>query len=130
MRNKKLILGLIAFVVVIAALIGVYTITRPETSEGSKEFTVEVVHGDGSAKTFTYQTDSEYLGEVLLSEGLVVGEMGDYGLYILTVDGEDAVYETDGAYWSLLQNGEYAMQGADMTPVADGDEFSLVYTIG
>ena len=46
------------------------------------------------------------------------------------MDGEEAVYEEDGAYWALYQNGEYAMQSADLTPINDGDQFSLVYTIG
>ena len=67
---------------------------------------------------------------MLQEEGLVEGEQGDYGLYITAVDGEEAVYEEDGAYWALYQNGEYAMQSADLTPINDGDQFSLVYTIG
>ena len=91
---------------------------------------MEVVHGDGGSKTFEYRTDEEYLGAVLLAEGLLVGEDGPYGLYILEVDGERAVYEENGAYWSLEVNGEYAMQGADQTPVNDGDAFRLVYTLG
>lgn len=129
-KQTKLILGIVALVVVIAALIGIYLGTRPETSQGAKTFTVEVVHADGNAKTFTYHTDEEYLGAVLLAEGLVEGEDGAYGLYILAVDGERAVYEEDSAYWSLEVNGEYAMQGADQTPVNDGDAFRLVYTRG
>ena len=129
-KNTRLIIGVVILVVVIAVLIGVYLGARPQTSEGAKTFTVEVVHSDGTSKTFTYHTDEEYLGTVLLAEGLLVGEDSTYGLYILEVDGERAVYEEDGAYWSLEVNGEYAMQGADQTPVNDGDAFRLVYTIG
>ena len=55
---------------------------------------------------------------------------GDYGLYITEVDGEAAVYEEDGAYWAFYQDGEYANQSVDQTPISDGDAFSLVYTIG
>lgn len=129
-KNTKLILGVVALVVVIAVLIGVFLATRPETSQGAKTFTVEVVHADGGSKSFTYHTDEEYLGTVLLAEGLLEGEIGPYGLYIHVVDGEKAVYEEDGAYWSLEVNGEYAMLGADQTPVNDGDSFRLVYTRG
>lgn len=129
-KNTKLIIGVVALVVVIAALLGIYMATRPQTSQGAKAFTVEVVHSDGGSKTFEYRTDEEYLGAVLLAEGLLVGEDGPYGLYILEVDGERAVYEENGAYWSLEVNGEYAMQGADQTPVNDGDAFRLVYTLG
>lgn len=49
---------------------------------------MEVVHKDESTKTFTYHTDAEYLGEVLLAEGLVEGDESEYGLMITTVDGE------------------------------------------
>ena len=129
-KQTKLIAGIVAVVVLIAAFIGIYAATRPETTQGAKTITVEVVHKDESSKTFTYHTDAEYLGEVLISEGLVVDNQGDYGLYILTVDGEDCIWEEDGTYWALWQNGEMAMQGADTTPVADGDEFALIATYG
>ena len=127
-KNTKLIVAVIALVVVIAALLCVYAVTRPETSQGAKTFTVEVVHADGSTKTFTYHTDEEYLGAVLLAEGLIAGEEGPYGLTIITVDGEDAVWETDNAYWSIMVNGAYGESGVDATPVNDGDLFRLVYT--
>lgn len=129
-KNTKIIIVVVALVVVIAVLLGVYYGTRPETSQGSKTFTVEVVHADGSAKTFTYSTDAEHLGEVLLAEGLIQGEEGPYGLTIYEVDGERAVWEENGAYWAIYVGGEYGMTGVDTTPVNDGDDFSLVYTIG
>ena len=129
-KNKKLIAAVVGIVVVIALFLGVYTATRPDTAEGSKTITVEVIHSDESKKTFTYKTDAEYLGEVILDEGLVVGEMGDYGLYISEVDSEVADYSIDGSYWALYEGDEYAMQGADQTVIEDGDLFKLVYTIG
>lgn len=129
-KNGKLIAAAAVVLVLIAVFAGIWFSTRPATSEGSKSITVEVIHKDESAKTFTYQTDAEYLGEVLQAEGLVKGEPGDYGLYITEVDGEAAVYEEDGAYWAFYQDGEYANQSVDQTPISDGDAFSLVYTIG
>lgn len=129
-KNTKLILGVVALVVIIAALVGVYLGTRPQTSQGAKEFTVEVVHADGSSKTFTYHTDEEFLGTVLEAEGLIKGEMGPYGLTIFEVDGERAVWEENGAYWAIFVNGEYGMTGVDTTPVNDGDTFKLEYTLG
>lgn len=129
-KNTKLIIGIIALVVVIAALIGVYALTRPGTSQGAKTFTVEVVHADGSSKTFTYHTDEEYLGAVLEAEGLIKGEMGPYGLEIHEVDGERAVWEENGAYWAIFVNGEYGSTGVDITPVNDGDSFKLEFTLG
>ena len=130
MKNKKLVIAVVALVAVVAILMGVYFATRPATSQGAKEITVTVVHKDGSEKVFTYRTDEEFLGPVILGEGLVVGEQGPYGLRISAVDGETAVYETDGAYWALFVGEEYAMSGADTTAIADGDVFKLVYTVG
>lgn len=128
-KNRKMILGVAALIVAAALLLGVYFITRPETVRGAKTFTVTVVHRDETAKTFTYHTDQEYLGKALLDKGLIQGEDGPYGLYVTTVDGETADYDTDGGYWALYQGEEYAMQGIDQTPIADGDTFSLVYTV-
>ena len=120
---------LIAAVLALAGfMLGIYFATRPDTAQGAKTITVEVIHADESSKTFTYHTDAEMLGEVLLSEGLVQGEDSAYGLFILTVDGEDAIFEESGAYWALYQNGEYAQTGADSIPIQDGDHFQLAYT--
>ena len=128
--KKKPILIAVALLVLVLVFVGIFIATRPETVEGAKTITVEVVHSDGSEKNFTYQTDAEYLGEVIQAEGLVSGEMGDYGLYILVVDGEQAIWEEDGAYWAFYQGEEYASLSADQTPINDGDEFSFVYTVG
>lgn len=129
-KNGKLIAACVAAIILVGILIGIYRATRPAASEGEKTITVEVLHKDGSAKTFTYQTEAEYLGEVLLAEGLIEGEMGPYGLFVQTVDGEQAVYEEDGSYWGLYEGDSYAEQGIDLTPIADGGAYSLVYTIG
>ena len=130
MKNKKLIIAAIALVAVAAIFLGVFFATRPATSQGTKTFTVTVVHADGTSKDFTYSTDEEYLGAVLEAEGLIAGTDSEFGLMIDTVDGERAVWEESGAYWALYVGEEYAMTGADTTPVNDGDTFKLVYTLG
>jgi hypothetical protein len=130
MKNKKLILAAVALVAVIAILAGVALANRPQTAAGEKSITVVVVHGDGSEKTFTYATDEEYLGPVILAQGLVEGVEGPYGLEIHAVDGETASWEVNQSYWALFIGEEYATTGADSTPVKDGDVFKLVYTIG
>lgn len=127
-KNTKLLIAALAVVLLAGAMLGIYFAARPAAAEGEKTITVEVIHSDGQGKTFTYRTNAEYLGEVLAAEGLVQGEDSQYGLMILTVDGEDAIFEESGAYWALYQNGEYAQTGADTTPIADGDTFRLAYT--
>ncbi len=129
-KTVKWIAAVAVVVVLIAAFVVIYVATRPAVSEGDKTITVEVVHSDESTKTFTYETDAEYLGEVLLDEGLIEGDESEYGLYVTVVDGETADYNADGAYWAFYVGDEYASLGVDATPIADGDEFSLVYTVG
>lgn len=111
--------------------------TREETEEVTTEstvatvsLTVTVVHKDGSEKVFALETDALYLGEVLVSEGIVEGEMGPYGLMISAVDGEVADWNVDQSYWAIFIGEEYATTGADQIPIYGGDVFKLVYTIG
>lgn len=132
MKNsrKKIVAAAAALVVLAAVMLAVWFGTRPAAGGGEKTIAVSVVHSDGTEKEFTYDTDAGYVGEVLLSEGLIAGEDSEYGLYVLTVDGEDAVYETDGAYWAFYENGEYASQGVDQTPAEDGGSYGFVYTVG
>ena len=127
-KNTKILIAILAVLVLAGAMLGIYLASRSGAVQGAKAITVEVVHADESSKTFTYHTDAEYLGEVLVAEGLVQGEDSQYGLYIITVDGEDASWENDGAYWAFYQDGEYAQTGVDSTPIQDGDSFQLIYT--
>ena len=130
MKNKKLLLAIFALFLVMGMMFGLYTATRPETAAGQKAITVTVVHADGSSKDFTYKTDEEYLGPLLLAEGLAAGETNQYGLMIDTVDGEQASWEKDQSYWAILIGQEYATVGADGVVLTDGGVYSLVYTIG
>ena len=130
MKNKKTLIAAAVLVLLVAILAGVYFAARPTTEAGAKTISVTVVHADGSEKQFQYHTDAEYLGPVLLAEGLVEGEDGPYGLTISVVDGEKADWNENQSYWALYVGEDYAATGADSTPVKDGDSFRLVYTIG
>ena len=130
MKNQKVLIAAAALIVLIAVRAGVYFTARPATVAGAKAITVTVVHADGSAKELRYPPDADYLGPVLLTEGLVEGEEGPYGLTINTVDGEKADWNENQSYWALYVGEDYAATGADSTPVKDGDTFKLVYTIG
>lgn len=127
MKNKKLVVAIVAVVLLIALMVGVYVATRPEAQEGSKSITVQVVHSDGTEKEFTYRTDAKYLAEVLLAEELVTGSEGQYGLTIESVDGESADWAADGAYWAVYIGQEYATTGVSEILVTDGGVYKLVY---
>ena len=106
----------------------------PAKSEGGdgalKQFAVIVVHSDGTEKIFTYESAAEFVGPVLQEAGLIKGNAGPYGLEITEVDGETAIYDTDGAYWAVYVENEYALTGIDTTPITEGGTYKLVYTVG
>ncbi len=127
--NRKKTVAIVLLFCALALTLGLVWLTnQPLTNAGAKHISVEVVHSDGSEKDFEYDTDAEYLSEVLLKEGLIEGEQSAYGLYVKVVDGETADYDIDASYWALYINGEYAMTGADSTPVNDGDVYNWTYT--
>ena len=126
MKNKKLIIAVIAIVAVIGIMLGVYAATRPEAQQGSKTITVTVIHSDGTEKTFTYHTDAEYLAEVLLAEELVTGSDSEFGLTIESVDGETADWN-DGVFWAIYIGEEAASTGSSGIAVTDGGVYKLVY---
>lgn len=95
--------------------------------EGETEITLSVITEEKTVK-FTIKTNKTVLGEVLTENGLVEGEEGPYGLYIKKVNGISAVYETDGAYWSVSVSGETAVTGIDSIVIVDGTEYELTYT--
>ena len=130
MKNKKLILIAVALIACVAVMLGIFVVTRPETVSGAKTITVTVVHKDGSEKVFTCHTDEEYLGKVLVNENIVVGNYGEFGLYFDTADGEKADWNVDNGWWQVFIGEEAAITGADQIPIANGDTFKLVYTIG
>ncbi len=93
--------------------------------EGEKQFAFTVVDGEGKEAAFEIHTDKEMVGEALLELELINGDMGDYGLYVKTVNGISADYDTDGTYWAFYINGEYATSGVDTTAIVEGDTYSF-----
>ena len=127
MNKKKIILALVALIVVVGVFVGVWFATRPESTEGAKSITVQVVHADKTEKSFTYTTDAEKLGAFLEAENLIVGS-GD-GMFH-TVDGEKADWSVNQSYWAFYVNGEYATAGIYDTDIVDGTVYKLEYTLG
>ena len=132
---KKLIAMLLTALMLLSLCACATVLTNePKTTGGETEplktITVTVVHKDGSSKDFTYQTNEKYVGPVLEADGLIEGNAGPYGMEITKVDGEQAIYNEDKAYWAVYEGEEYALQGIDTTPAVDGGVYKLVYTVG
>ena len=88
-------------------------------------FTFEVVDSEGKTESKEIETSEKILGKALQNLGLIKGEEGPYGLYIKEVNGIVADYDTDGTYWALYVNDEYAMTGADRIEITDGAVYSF-----
>ena len=99
----------------------------PVVGEGKNLITVKVVHKDKTEKTFKFRTDKEFLGDVLLEHKLIQGSDGAFGLEVSHVDGEQAIYNTDKAYWALYEGEEYATTSAAGIVLTDGGVYKLVY---
>ncbi len=93
--------------------------------EGETEFVFEVVLDDGSTTLFNVKTDETTVGAALLDLGLIAGDESEYGLYVKTVNGVTADYDTDGKYWAFYIDGEYASTGVDSTDIVPGSTYSF-----
>ena len=84
---------------------------------GSTQFTFVCEHIDGTKITFTINTNKTTLSEALKDVNLIEGEDSQYGLYVKKVNGITQDYDTDGTYWALYIDGEYAQTGVDSTTI-------------
>lgn len=128
--NKKKIIGIVAFILLVVVLVAAYLVFRPSASAGEKSITIEVVNSAQETTSYDVDTEAEFLRQAMEeADGLEFsGSEGDYGMMLSTVNGETADFEKDGAYWSVMVNGEYGNYGIDQQPVVDGDVYQLVYT--
>lgn len=105
------------------------TISYTPMGEGASTFYLVVKDVDGTAASFQISTDAATVGEALLTLELIEGEVGEYGLYINSVNGITADWDTEKAYWAFYVGGEYAMTGVDSTPIVEGTTYELVKTV-
>ena len=143
---KKILSALLALVMILG-LVACGTSNTPSTSPSTQpsttpstnpsqenpktgtSFTVIVTDLDGTETTFQYTSEAETVGAALLAEGLIAGTQSDYGLYVTTVNGITADWDTENAYWAFYIGGEYAQTGVDATPITEGAVYSLVKTV-
>ena len=103
------------------------TVTDGQTvGEGAISFPLTIVDKEGNEINITVNTDNDTVGGALMELGIIEGEDGPYGLYMTHVNGIPAIYEEDGTYWAFYINGEYAMAGIELTPIAEGEAYKLI----
>ena len=130
-NSKKKGILVIAIVLVIVGLMTLAYETFAEKGvEGSKNISVEVIGNEKEPVKYELSTNQEYLLGALqeIEELEMESEDGPYGPMLLTVNGEFAEFNTNGAYWAFYVNDGYCNYGVAEQPVEDGDTFQIVYT--
>lgn len=133
MKNMTLrkILSVAMVLVLIAAMaLNFAGCSSKDTTGGEKSFTFIVTDLEGNDTSFDVTSAKKTVGEALQDEGLISGEVGDYGLYVDTVNGITADWDKDQTYWAFFIDGEYATTGVDQTDITDGATYSFVLTKG
>ncbi len=132
-NNKKIIIGAVILVALIAVFACVYKFNKPATKAGSKDVVIAVTGSDGQTTSYNLSTDAEYLIQAmdeLVENGsgfTYSGTDGEYGMMVEYINDEKAIYAEDNAFWALYVNGEYGQYGADQQPVTSGDEYTWTY---
>ena len=131
-QSKKFLKPLIAcaaLAAVIIVMLLVYNQFKPQTHQGSKEITIEVVIPEEESKYFTVKTDAEYLRQALMEANLIKGIDGDYGLFITEVNGRIA-NDTNQEWWCITKERAQINNGVDTIPIADGDKYEITLMVG
>lgn len=124
MKRMTAILLLIGM---LCGLTGCY-VQSAQQSE-TKHITFTVIHADGTEKVFRIDTEQATLAEALKAEKLVEESADSAGLYDV-VDGEKADWNDGEAWWCFSQNGEALTVGIEQVVLADGENYTAVFTRG
>ena len=134
MKNKKTFVSIVALVCLVSLLLCGCSVKLPFGNKPStgdeKTFTLQIVHSDGTTVEKKITTTQNYLANALFDEKILVEEDAlNTGMYTI-VDGEEASWEKDQAYWGFYVNGGYAVEGMNTTEIQDGAVYKLEYTRG
>ena len=142
----KKLLSLLLALVMVFGLVACGTAETPDTTPATEpsveataapteeevvgaSFKVVVTDQDSTEATFEYTSDAETVGEALLALELIAGDESDYGLYVTSVGGITADWDTEKAYWAFYIAGEYAQTRVDSTEIVAGTTYELVKTV-
>ncbi|MBQ9953763.1 MAG: hypothetical protein IJO92_05500 [Clostridia bacterium] len=129
MKKKQLFLIAISAVLLVGLIIGAVFLWKgssADPNEGNKAIVFEVVQKDGTSKEHEIATDAEFLADALVEEGLV--DYAKDGMYTV-IDGIEASWEADKAFWWITVNDEDAGVGMNDIAITDGGHYEATYTI-
>jgi hypothetical protein len=131
-QNKNLLKSFIAFgllAVIAIAMIFAYSQYKQNSVKGAKEIVIEISTPDEGSKEFTFNTDAEFLGQLLEEEDLAKGTVSEYGLFITEVNGRVAD-DTKQEWWCITKDGADVFTGVEVTPIADGEHYEMTLKVG
>ena len=132
-NTKKIVIGAVVLVVLIAVFALCYNKFAAKSTEGAKAITIEVVNANGESTKYDMNTDAEYLKDAMdelaeaNSDFSYSGTESEYGIMVEVINEEQAIFTEDNAYWALYVNGEYGQYGADQQPVVNEDTYTWTY---
>jgi len=98
-----------------------------ELGDGLITIKVLVTAGDKTV-TFKVNTYGGNLGTELSHFDLIDGEQGPYGLYVKTVNGIYADFDSTNSYWAINKNGDPLQTGVDTEEIEEGAVYEFIYT--
>ncbi|MDR2686997.1 MAG: DUF4430 domain-containing protein [Oscillospiraceae bacterium] len=90
-----------------------------------RSVTLLVTLPDGTQNTHEITSAEQFLGKALDGEGLIGRDAAGM---IVTVDGVEASWDNDKAYWGFYIGEDFAMHGVDEEIIANGNTYELRYT--
>lgn len=127
---KRIIALLFSLLMIFSILTGCNSSENTQAKKETKNISIEVINSKEESVVYKVKTEATYLREAMEeAENLEFsGSESQYGMMLEEVNGERAVYEENGAYWSIMVNGEYGMNGIDTQKIKDNDAFQIIYT--
>lgn len=127
--SKKIIAIVSVILVFILLYAGYNAFLAPKGTKGAKEVTIQIViEKEDIDETFTFNTDHEFLTDLIKEKEEELGASYDSSEYGTMITGmKDYKADISKNEFFLFQiNGEDAKTGTDGTPIQDGDEYRFV----
>ncbi len=128
-QTKLIIICAAVLAVLIAAALILPSMLSDRATEGDKQITFTVVYPDGKDKVYKINTDALYLADAVFEEGLITEAEYKSGYYTV-IDGVEAVWSNDQAWWCITKDGVMTTVGMNDLAIEDGDKFEATYKRG
>ena len=128
-QQKKipLILAGVVATLLLAALV-CWASFDPMALKDVRHITVNINHKNGQINTLELTTVESTLWDLPEILELVETDESTYGLFILVMDGEEAITRA-GEYWRYDLNGEWTDYNPETQTIADGDVFDFYIAV-